>query len=264
MVRKLNFFFGAIGGAVLLHAQAQTAPVEAGKVTREVPQGTVQRQGGKEMPLSQNDPVNWEDTVHTQNKGRLQITLKDGSVLSVGSRSEMKVVKADPAAQQTDIELVNGTVKADVQKVTKTGGHFQIHTKTAVIGVIGTTLLVKSDDKGSMVCNTTKNENGVPTEAEVVVTDVNGTQTQKLKSGFCAFFPLSGAAIALSAAASTSTIAGMATATVVAGGRQEHRPRWRQAPWSPSERASRQRAPWAVWPLREHSAADLRLVRASS
>lgn len=193
-------------------AQSGGAPIVAGKVTREVPKGTVERQG-QQSPLVVNDPVDWDDTVHTQDKGRLQITLKDGSVLSVGSRSEMKIVKADAEKQQTDIDLVSGTVKADVQKVTKSGGHFQIHTKTAVIGVIGTTLLAKSDDRGTTVCNVTKNSNGQ--EAEVVVTDVNGTQTQKLKSGFCAFFPLAGAAVALSASVSASTIAGMTTATVV-------------------------------------------------
>jgi hypothetical protein len=197
----------AVGGA-------GGAPV-AGKVTREVPQGTVQRQG-KEMPLALNDPVDWNDTVHTQNKGRLQITLADGSVLSVGSRSEMKIVKADAEKQQTDIELVTGTVKADVQKVTKSGGHFEIHTKTAVIGVVGTTLLVTSDSKGTTVCNATKKGNGENGEAEVVVTDANGTQEKKLKSGFCAFFPLTGAAVALTASTSASTITGMTTATVVA------------------------------------------------
>ena len=186
---------------------------EAGRVTREVPKGTVQRQGaGQELPLMQNDPVQWNDVVHTQERGRLQITLVDGSVLSVGSRSEMRVLKADPEAQQTDIELIHGTVKADVQKVTKSGGHFEIHTKTAVIGVVGTTLLVKEDKKGTMVCNTTKDSNG---EAEVSVTDANGTQQKKLKTGFCAFFPLSGAAVALTAGASASTIAGMTTATIV-------------------------------------------------
>jgi hypothetical protein len=187
----------------------------AGKVTREVPQGTIQRQGGAEAPLAANDPVNWNDTVHTQNKGRLQITLTDGSVLSVGSRSEMKIVKADAEAQQTDIDLITGTVKADVQKVTKTGGHFQIHTKTAVIGVIGTTLEAKSDANGTTVCNITKTTDGGNGEAEVVVTDANGTQTQKVKSGYCAFFPLAGAAVALTAAASASTIAGMTAATVI-------------------------------------------------
>jgi hypothetical protein len=187
---------------------------EAGKVTREVPQGTVQRQG-KEMPLVTNDPVEWNDTVHTQSKGRLMITLTDGSVLSVGSRSEMKIVKVDPEAQQTDIELITGSVKADVQKVTKSGGHFEIHTKTAVIGVVGTTLLVTSNSKGTMICNTTKNSTG---EAEVTVTDANGQQTKKLKTGFCAFFPLAGAAIALGASASASTIAGITTATVIAAG----------------------------------------------
>ena len=212
-MRRYQYYIMVLGVPILLHAQ--TAPIEAGKVTREVPQGSVQRQGKTEMPLVLNDPVDWNDTVHTQNKGRLQITLKDGSVLSVGSRSEMRVVKADPVAQQTDIDLVSGTVKADVQKVTKTGGHFQIHTKTAVIGVIGTTLIAKSDSRGTTVCNTTKNANGEVTEAEVVVTDANGTQTHKLKSGFCAYFPLAGAAVALSAGASASTIAGMTTATVI-------------------------------------------------
>ena len=112
------------------------APAVAGEVTREVPQGTVQRQGAKETPLALKDPVDWNDTVHTQNKGRLQITLKDGSVLSVGSRSEMKILKSDPAAQQTEIELATGTIKADVQKITKSGGHFEIHTRTSVIGVV--------------------------------------------------------------------------------------------------------------------------------
>jgi ferric-dicitrate binding protein FerR (iron transport regulator) len=185
---------------------------EAGKVTREVPKGTVDRQG-KELPLVLNDPIDWNDDVKTQDKGRLQITLTDGSVLSVGSRSEMKIVKHDPQTQQTDIELTSGTVKADVKKITQTGGHFEVHTKTAVIGVVGTTFLVKSDSKGTTVCNTTPNSNG---SAEVTVTDTNGTQKTDLKSGFCAVFPLGGgAAVALSAAASTSAISGLSAATAV-------------------------------------------------
>ncbi len=109
---------------------------EAGKVTKEVPRGTVQREG-KELPLELSSPVDWNDIVRTQDKGRLQITLTDGSLLSVGSRSEMTIVKHDAQAQQTEIELTTGTVKAEVQKVTKDGGHFTIKTKTAVIGVIG-------------------------------------------------------------------------------------------------------------------------------
>ena len=171
---------------------------EAGKVTREVPHGTVDRQG-KELPLVVNDPVDWNDDVKTQDKGRLQITLTDGSVLSVGSRSEMKIVKHDAQAQQTDIELTSGTVKADVQKVTKDGGHFTIQTKTAVIGVVGTTLVVKSDYEGHHRLQHHANPTTAPVRRSKV-TDVNGTQNQKLKSGFCAFFPLSGAAVALTAA----------------------------------------------------------------
>ena len=126
----------------------------------------------------------------------------------------MKVVKHDAQTQQTDIELTSGTVKADVQKITQTGGHFVVHTQTAVIGVVGTTFLVKSDSKGTTVCNTTPNSNG---SAEVTVTDTNGTQKTDLKSGFCAIFPLGGgAAVALSAAASTSAISGLSAATAIA------------------------------------------------
>ncbi len=109
---------------------------EAGKVTREVPKGTVDRQG-KNLPLVTNDPVDWNDIVRTMDKGRLQITLTDGSVLSVGSRSEMTIVKHDAEAQQTDIDLTTGTVRVNVKKITKDGGHFNVHTKTAVIGVTG-------------------------------------------------------------------------------------------------------------------------------
>ncbi len=186
---------------------------EAGKVTREVPKGTVDRQG-KTLPLVVNDPVDWNDDIKTQDKGRLQITLTDGSVLSVGSRSEMKIVKHDAQTQQTDIELTSGSVKADVKKITQTSGHFVVHTQTAVIGVVGTTFLVKSDSKGTTVCNTTPNSNG---SAEVSVTDTNGTQKTDLKSGFCAIFPLGGgAAVALTAAASTSAISGLSAATAIA------------------------------------------------
>lgn len=109
---------------------------EAGKVTREVPKGSVERQG-KDLPLVTNDPVDWNDVVRTQEKGRLQITLTDGSVLSVGSRSEMTIIKQDADSQQTDIDLTTGTLRVDVKKITKDGGHFNVHTKTAVIGVTG-------------------------------------------------------------------------------------------------------------------------------
>ena len=113
-----------------------TGGPEAGKVTREVPRGTVERQG-KNSPLVTNDPVDWNDVVRTQDKGRLQITLTDSSLLSVGSRSEMTIVKHDAEAQQTDIDLTSGTIRVDVKKISKDGGHFTIKTKTAVIGVVG-------------------------------------------------------------------------------------------------------------------------------
>ena len=124
---------------------------EAGKVTREIPRGTLDRRG-QTLPLNLNDPVEWNDQIHTFQLGRLQITLSDGSLLSVGSHSEMKIVRHDAQAQQTDLELAVAKVRADVQKITKSGGKFEFHTKTAVIGVVGTSFIVAADERSTRVC----------------------------------------------------------------------------------------------------------------
>ena len=120
-------------------------------MTREIPRGRLDRRG-QTLPLNLNDPVEWNDQIHTFQSGRLQITLSDGSLLSVGSHSEMKIVRHDAQAQQTDLELAVAKVRADVQKITKTGGRFEVHTKTAVIGVVGTSFVIAADQRNTRVC----------------------------------------------------------------------------------------------------------------
>ena len=129
----------------------QSSAQEAGKVTREIPRGRLDRRG-QVLPLTLNDPVEWNDQIHTFESGRLQITLLDGSLLSVGSRSEMKIVRHAADTQQTQIELGIARMRADVQKITKTGGKFEVRTKTAVIGVVGTSLVVAADQTRTRVC----------------------------------------------------------------------------------------------------------------
>ena len=115
---------------------------KAGSVTAEMPAETIQRQGqGASAPLSPHDDVNWQDVITTLNTGRVRIQLLDGSVLNIGARSTMHIVKHDPQAQQTTVILTLGKMRSEVVKLSKPGASFQVQTQTAVIGVVGTIFL---------------------------------------------------------------------------------------------------------------------------
>ncbi len=139
----------ALGAPVILHP-GESARIEAGpqggqpvagKINKEIPQGVIQREGQtEELPLQLNTVINWNDLVRTLQTGRAQIALLDGSTLNVGARSTIKIIKHDPQAQQTEIEMTVGRVEANVQKITAPGGKFELHTKSAVIGTIDTVL----------------------------------------------------------------------------------------------------------------------------
>jgi hypothetical protein len=114
----------------------------AGKVVTVLPSGSVERQGAAAIPLHVLEPVYWQDLVRTEGNGRVKIELTGGTVLSVGARSQMRIVKHDTASDQTEIELTAGSVRGQVVKLTKPGSSFQIKTQTAVIGVVGTDVIV--------------------------------------------------------------------------------------------------------------------------
>lgn len=152
------------GVPVILHA-GQSARLEAGqqeggapmagRISKEIPKGNIHReeQGQiQELPLKPLLTVDWNDLVQTLQTGRAQIQLLDGSILNVGARSTLKIVKHDPAAQQTNIELTLGKVQANVQSITTKEGKFELHTKSAVIGTIDTSFVAEADDKRTRVC----------------------------------------------------------------------------------------------------------------
>src|SRR5215813_3459072 len=78
----------------------------------------------------------------TQANARARIALDDGSVLNVGSDSSMKVVKHDAGAQQTDLEVTVGKIRAQAQKISQPNGKFEVHTPAGVAGVVGTDFYV--------------------------------------------------------------------------------------------------------------------------
>ena len=177
------------GKPVVLHAgQAarmeaggqQGGPPVAGKVFRETPEGVLLPQGqeGQEIPLKLDQEINWNDVIRTLRVGRAQLLLLDGTTLNFGCCSSTRIVKHDPQAQQTTIELSVGTVQADVKEITTPGGKFQLNTKHAVIGVIDTSFVVETDDMKTRVC-------GVSGTTEVKSTNPNNPKTVILHKDEC-------------------------------------------------------------------------------
>jgi hypothetical protein len=108
-------------------------------------------------PVKVNDDLEWNDLLKTEQKGRLRVGLTDGSILSLGSNSELRVVQHDSASQQTALEMNLGKVRSKVVKVTQPGGKFEMKTPNAVIGVIGTDFYVSySGNQTTVICYTGK------------------------------------------------------------------------------------------------------------
>ncbi|HEX5323931.1 MAG TPA: FecR domain-containing protein, partial [Capsulimonadaceae bacterium] len=130
-----------------------TPPVgqKAGKITALLPTAHVVRGAGKTAVTTdakKGDELVWQDLVKTDKGGRARITLNDQSILSLGSQAELRIVKQDAAAQQTSLEMSYGRVRAQVEKVTRDGGSFQVRTPTAVAGVIGTDFGTDASEPG--------------------------------------------------------------------------------------------------------------------
>lgn len=131
-------------------APPQSGGDHAGKVAASVPKGYIMRASQK-MADNPGDDVRWNDEVVTESSGRARLTLDDGSILSVGSNSNLKVVQHDANAQQTQLELQAGKIRAQVNKITKPNGSFTVKTPTAVAGVVGTDFYIETDGKKTRV-----------------------------------------------------------------------------------------------------------------
>jgi FecR protein len=99
------------------------------------------------------DELDWNDLLKTAASGRVRAGLDDGSILSVGSNSELRVLQHDAASQQTSLEMTAGRLRSKVVKITQPNGKFEVHTPNAVIGVIGTDFYVQYDaNKTTVIC----------------------------------------------------------------------------------------------------------------
>jgi FecR-like protein len=116
-----------------LPAQAQSA----GQINRLIP--TVNLQHGPRVQLAAAGvKVMWGDLVTTDRDGRARIVLDDGSILNVGSDSQIRIVQHDAGNQRTQIQLAYGRLRASAIRLARPGSSFEVRTPTAVAGVVGT------------------------------------------------------------------------------------------------------------------------------
>jgi hypothetical protein len=120
----------------------------AGQINALIPAATRNSQTAKVK-----EELDWNDLLKTEKTGRVRAGLKDGSILSVGSDSELRIVQHDNVSQQTELEMDFGKVRSQVTKVTKPGGKFEMKTPNAVIGVIGTDFYTSFEgNKTTVIC----------------------------------------------------------------------------------------------------------------
>jgi ferric-dicitrate binding protein FerR (iron transport regulator) len=132
-------------GATPQDGQGAANP-SAGKVSSVAPQVQIDHASVTSI-ASTSTQVFWNDNLRSGPTGRARISLNDGSLLNLGSNSEMRVVQHDAKAQQTTLDLAVGRMRGQVVKLTRPGSKFEIRTPVGVAGLVGTdfSLFVTAD-----------------------------------------------------------------------------------------------------------------------
>jgi hypothetical protein len=143
----LSLFLSLLLSTTPIFADSTTSQT-AGEVKALIPAASRNAQ-----PVKAKDSLAWNDLLKTDTQGRLRAGLTDGSILSLGSNSELRVVQHDAVSQQTSIEMNYGKLRNQVVKITKPDGKYEVKTPNAVIGVIGTDFFVgHANNQTTVIC----------------------------------------------------------------------------------------------------------------
>ena len=138
----------AVACALFVFASpVEAQPAAAAGVVKNVAGTAVVVHGGQELQAAPGQPIAEGDTVRTGADGRLGITLKDGTRLSLGKDSELRVdtFLYDPAQRRLGVvlKLLRGITEYVSGRIAQLApGAVKVETPTSVIGVRGTRLLI--------------------------------------------------------------------------------------------------------------------------
>lgn len=144
--------------AALVAVAARAAappPAPAGEVTFLAGEATRAGAGAKAERLSIGGAVRAGDVLETRRRTRLEVRLRDGSVLRLGPSSRAVVSAAafggTAGARDVSAKLLVGKVWANVAKAVGGESRFEVRTENAVAGVRGTTFRVDAATDRSVV-----------------------------------------------------------------------------------------------------------------
>lgn len=125
-------------------------PSAAGRVDRLTGTAVILR-AGAQVPLKAGDTVLETDVLRTGPDGRIGVTLKDDTRLSLGPASEVRVEKFLYAPEEGKIGLalrvVRGLVAYVSGRIAKIAPDaVRLETPAAIVGVRGTTLVIQAEE----------------------------------------------------------------------------------------------------------------------
>jgi len=148
VTKSLSIALCLLLAALPMYAAPTADHQVAGEVKALIPDASRNTQ-----PVRIKDTLEWNDVLKTDAQGRLRAGLTAGSILSLGSNSELQVVQHDAASQQTLLVVDYGKLRNQVAKITKPGGKYEVRTPNSVIGVTGTDFYVDyADNQTTVIC----------------------------------------------------------------------------------------------------------------
>lgn len=125
-------------------------PAAAGRIKVASGSAFVVR-GGAQLPARAGESVFEGDVLRTGADGRLGVTLKDDTRVSLGPASDVRVDKFIYAPSEGNLALalniVRGVVAYVSGRIAKLSPDaVRLETPTAIVGVRGTTLAIKADE----------------------------------------------------------------------------------------------------------------------
>lgn len=183
----------------LLVVGAAFAVEPAGEVTEVVPRSMAKR-GSTETPLAPRSEIFERDVLTTDAGGRLEVTFRDGTLLSVGPQSEVDVREFAMGSEKNvfQSDILKGAARVVTGELVKRNpGGFKISTPRSTIGIRGTTVLfvVRGGDEVVAVQSLGSD---APAGAHVTVIDKERGGVERIDEAGLAFVRRRGGAGAVS------------------------------------------------------------------
>ncbi len=115
-----------VGGAT--PANAPSGPLLVASVTGYTAGATV-----NDAPLDPNRALHANDTIKTDASGRIRLRLFGGAIVDVGSNTTFKILRNDPALQQTTLELFSGQLRSELPEFKAAAASYDIRVPQGVV-----------------------------------------------------------------------------------------------------------------------------------